>query len=46
MLFRRQLLLEDALLFVTVAGGYMLVPGQIETLRGWRANLGLNLTLW
>jgi hypothetical protein len=33
-------------LFVTLAGGYMLVPGEIETLRGWRANLGLNLTLW
>jgi hypothetical protein len=33
-------------LFLTLAGGYMLVPGEIETLRGWRANLGLNLTLW
>jgi hypothetical protein len=33
-------------LFVTLAGGYMLVPGQIETLRGWRASLGFNLTLW
>jgi hypothetical protein len=32
--------------FVTVSGAYQLVPSHLDTLGGWRASAGLNLTLW
>ena len=33
-------------LFVSMAGSYVIVPGQLDSLSGWRASAGLNLTLW
>jgi len=33
-------------LFVSVSGSYQIVPSQLDTLSGWRAGVGLNLTLW
>jgi hypothetical protein len=32
--------------FVTVSGAYQIVPDRLDTLSGWRASLGANLTLW
>jgi hypothetical protein len=32
--------------FVSVTGAYQIVPARLDTLGGWRASAGLNLTLW
>ena len=32
--------------FISISAGYMIVPSQLDALRGWRASAGLNLTLW
>jgi hypothetical protein len=32
--------------FVRTEVGYLIVPGELETLRGWHATLGGNVTLW
>jgi hypothetical protein len=32
--------------FVTLSGAYQIVPAHLDTLGGWRASAGLNLTMW
>jgi hypothetical protein len=32
--------------FVTLSGAYQIVPSHLDTLGGWRASAGLNLTMW
>ncbi len=32
--------------FVSISGAYQIVPSRLDTLGGWRASAGLNLTLW
>ena len=33
-------------IYVRAAAGYLIAPGELESLRGWYATLGGNLTLW
>jgi len=33
-------------IFITLIGGYVIAPTELETLRGWTAALGGNFTLW